>query len=105
MVVEQASPRAPKSADSIDGAMMAGGDMLKRRGDWVQEDTVADESVVLILRSVQLSTALSRKGFFVDILLTYGGVSKPSAFAGWKLSPVPARGTSQGEISQHSFWG
>jgi hypothetical protein len=31
MVLEQASPRAPKSADSIDGAMMAGGDMLERR--------------------------------------------------------------------------
>jgi hypothetical protein len=31
MVVEQAFPRAAKSADRIDGAMMAGGDILATR--------------------------------------------------------------------------
>lgn len=41
IVVEQASPRAAKSAERIDGAMMAGGDMVTRRKG-VNEGTMAD---------------------------------------------------------------
>jgi hypothetical protein len=41
IVVEQAWPRAAKSADRIDGAMMAGGDMVAgRKGP--KEGTMAD---------------------------------------------------------------
>ena len=32
MVSEQAAPRAPKSAERIEGAIVAGGDMLARMG-------------------------------------------------------------------------
>ena len=35
MVSEQAAPRAPKSAERIEGAIVAGGDILARTGLYV----------------------------------------------------------------------
>ena len=49
MVVEQASPRAAKSADRMDGATMAGGDIVAPR-NCVSDGTRA--AVVLILITI-----------------------------------------------------
>ena len=56
-MVEQASPSAPKSADRIDGAMMAGGGMVKEvnaRAGYRYRNRAAVDSLTRFLYTARL---------------------------------------------------